>query len=493
MKKPFHTKAVLTVLGLLVASWLAPSAFADNTFTIAVIPDTQFYVDSGNTLTTSPAYTQPSANESALYFQGETQWLVNNQAALNLAFVTHVGDVVENGDGTSNGTTPLTPIWPASAEYTRAYAAMQVLANAGIPFGMTPGNHDYDNYYYSANSRPLMQNSNMWVQYFGSQSPLFKGQTWYGGASDTAQTNPQCTNIGMSSYQTFTAGGKKFLHISLELEAGPAIIAWAQGVINNHQGYATIVTTHSYISPFAAGSTELPAWTQTSSPTQANPNNASYNAASYSTNSPCGGNGGAGIFQNLIYPNDQIFLVISGHSYNSTNLSGAYPGSSQGEGMRMDYNVAGHPVYQVLTDFQDNIVNHDNSVPNLLAPPYPYACDSTGNCPLNTAGHVAQAFQNGVSDPGGDGWIRLITFDMTTNTMHFWTYSPLLNSGNGWYAGQCSGVPCDCTSNTCDSTFEQPWQFSDFYWQATPGQLALPIQVTNATPVTPNPVLGKKK
>ena len=90
-----------------ISAWFAPGAFANTTFTVSVIPDTQFYVDSGNTLTTSPAYTQPNADDTAKYFQAETQWLVSNQATLNLVFVTHVGDVVQNGDGTSDGTTPL--------------------------------------------------------------------------------------------------------------------------------------------------------------------------------------------------------------------------------------------------------------------------------------------------------------------------------------------------------------------------------------------------
>lgn len=73
-----------------------------------------------------------------------------------------------------------------------------------------------------------------------------------------------------------------------------------------------------------------------------------------------------------------------------------------------------------------------------------------------------------------------MTFDLTAGFVHFWTYSPLLvNSQNvqGTYAGQCGGIPCDCTANTCDASFEQPAAFSDFYWE-TP----MPVQVVNAAP-----------
>ncbi len=466
MKNLRHSRKVTAALGLFaaVALWLAPAAFANNTFTVGVIPDTQFYVDSGNLLTTSPAYTQPTADDTAKYFQAETQWFVNNKTALNLAFVTHVGDVVQNGDGTSDGTTPLS-IFPASAEYDRAFSAMQILANAGIPFGMTPGNHDYDNYYWKNNSRPLIA-TNMWPKYFGSQSSLFKGQPWYGGASDSLSYNP-----GISSWQTFTAGGRKFLHISLELEASNTTIAWAQNVINAHKGYATIITTHSYMSPFAAGSMQPPA-------TQGGVN-ATYNASSaYSAGSPVGGNGGQGIFTQLVYPNDQVFLVICGHSYNGTNLAGAFPGSSQGEAIRIDNNAAGHPVYQVLSDFQDNMMNHDLSpLPTTFAiPPYAHAPGAAHSVP----------YVSGVSDPGGDGWLRLMTFDLTSGNIHFWTYSPLLENGQGVpgrYAGQCpdgnkSGTTCTCTTTpggTCENTFEQPSAYSDFSWG-----LPMPVQVLNA-------------
>jgi hypothetical protein len=509
MKNPWYSRKALAVLALFVgiAACFASGAFANNTFTIAVIPDTQFYVDSGNTLTTSPAYTQPNADLTALYFNAETQWLASNKSALNLVFVTHVGDVVQNGDGTSDGSAPLTPIWGSTKEFDRAFAAMQILSNADIPFGMSPGNHDYDRYYWTnnLNRQPLLQSplTNLWGQYFGSQSSLFKGKTWYGGASDNLgnyiqnynPANP-CPNTGMSSYQVFTAGGKKFLHISLELEAGPAAVAWVADVLKAHPKYATIITTHSNIGPFAAGDMEPPA-----SVGGANNN---YNAANYSVNYPanCGGYfvtskgapaGPAGTFQALMAAdlNSQIFLVISGHSYNTTNsFNTTNPGSSQGEGIRIDYDRAGYPVWEVLTDLQDNIVNHDGSaitaqeisskgVVSILPPPYPYAFDATGKNVLNTTysgtQYIAASFVNNVSDPGGNGWIRLMTFDMTAGSIHFRTYSPLLNSGNGTYAGQCSGVPCTCSiTNLCDNTFEQPAAFSDFY------DIPMPVQVLNA-------------
>jgi hypothetical protein len=120
--------------------------------------------------------------------------------------------------------------------------------------------------------------------------------------------------------------------------------------------------------------------------------------------------------------NDQIFLVICGHSWNPTDANGI----SQGENMRMDDNLYSHPVYQVLSDYQGNTTG------------------ITG---------VAE------SEPGGEGWLRLMTFDMKAKTIHFKTYSPLLNR----YAGLQD-----------ESTFGQPAAFSDFVIQ-------MPIQVLNAS------------
>ena len=64
------------------------------------------------------------------------------------------------------------------------------------------------------------------------------------------------------------------------------------------------------------------------------------------------------------------------------------------------------------------------------------------------------------NDPGGDGWIRLMQFDLDAGTIHFSTYSPVL----GKYAG-LNGEP----------TFGQPAAFSDFIQQ-------IPLQVLNASP-----------
>ena len=122
------------VVWVLVASAAALAgaevARADNIFTVAVIPDTQNYTDN--------MASQPAA---VGVLNGQMNYLVNNQANMNLAFTTFVGDIVQNGDGT-DGTNP---VYGGPAEYNRASASVGILAASGMPFGMAIGNHDYDN------------------------------------------------------------------------------------------------------------------------------------------------------------------------------------------------------------------------------------------------------------------------------------------------------------------------------------------------------------
>jgi hypothetical protein len=387
MKKLSYPRTILAAL-LLSASLAPGGAYAANTFTIAVIPDTQNYDDNTKA--------QPGSNA---WFIAQTSYLANHKSDMNLAFVTHVGDVVQHGDGT-NGS-PGNSSYGAGAEWDRAKEAMDVLAASGVPFGMSIGNHDYDNYSYTtANGKQPLVSNVMWKKYWGSGSPYFAGKSWYGGASD----NLTC-NSGISSYQTFSAGGKNFLNISLEMQAGDTALAWAKEVIDSHPGYAVIVTTHDYINPPANSDSSLPLVVKASYTTD---------SASYLKNSPCGWNDALPIWQKFISKNDRIFMVLTGHTWGSTvNYV------SKSENIRIDDNDFGHPVYQVLSDYQGNTLNN----------------------------------------PGGDGWMRFMEFNMDNNTIHFSTYSPTLDK----YAGR-DGY----------NYFNQAPEFSDF-------TLPMPVQVLNAS------------
>lgn len=323
-------------------------------FTIAVISDTQNYTD----------VSKPQPRGADAFVQ-QMQYLVDTRSEKNLVFVTHVGDVVQHGNGQfRTGAAGAYREWHTYGEWDNAERAMTVLDKAGIVYGMVPGNHDYDNYSWYADptgpgaSRPLA-GSVAWSRYFGPASTHFAGKTWYGGSF----------NNGLDSYQIFTAASQRFLHLSLEMEPTPAALQWAQHVIDAHRGLPTIVTTHEWLNPNYTGGTD-----------RSNDNRAYFPGTDNQAPDQ--------IWEHFISKNDQIFMVLAGHNWTPT-----VNGVSQGQNLRIDRNDAGHPVYQTVQDYQGNTIGVDGR-PD--------------------------------SDNGGAGWLRFIEFDTTTHRIHYYTYSTLL-------------------------------------------------------------------
>jgi len=340
----------------LAVALLLSGAAAAQTFTVAVVPDTQNYSDI--------TLAQPRGEQT---FALEMQYLADQKGPKTIAFVTFVGDLIQHGDGQFR--IPATDTTEARTFDTRvewdiANRSVGVLSRSGIPFGMVPGNHDYDNYSWYAEDggpgapRPLA-GSRAWSFYFGPTSRHFAGKAWYGGASENH----------LNSFQTFEGGGRTFLHLSLEMDPPPAATDWAQAVIDAHPDLPVIVSTHEWMAPGATGGIEranstasLFAGTDHASPDQ--------------------------LWDRFVRRNPMIFLILSGHAYIP-----AVEGVSDGENRRVDRNDAGYPVYQVLQDYQANTVGPD--------------------------GQVGSA-------NGGGGWLRFIEFDVERGKMRFYTYSPLL-------------------------------------------------------------------
>ena len=93
---------------------------------------------------------------------------------------------------------------------------------------------------------------------------------------------------------------------------------------------------------------------------------------------PAGRSGaGQALWDELVRFNDQIFMVLNGHFH-------SVGGTNDGEYHQVSLNDAGRTVFEVLSDYQD----------------YPN---------------------------GGDGWLRLMNFDIPNNQIEFETFSPVLN------------------------------------------------------------------
>ncbi|MGE4431976.1 MAG: metallophosphoesterase [Sphingobium sp.] len=361
--------SAILAMGLLASALPAQA----EKFTIAVVPDTQNYADA--------SLPQPRGADTYI---GQMQYIVDKQAEKNIVFTSFVGDIVQHGDGqfrteAADGAQGSFRYWDTRSEWDIANRAISILSRSAIPFGMVPGNHDYDNYSWwdGPNSpgaaRPL-SGGRVWNLYFGPQSRHFAGKPWYGGSF----------NQGLNSYQLFSGGGKRFLHLALEMDPNQAALDWAQQVIDAHPGLPVIVTTHEWLSP-------APVALKDQRPSG---QDAYFKGADNLSPDQ--------IWDRFIRKNAGIFMILSGHHWTP-----AENGVSQGENLRIDRNDASYPVYQMLQDYQGNTVGPDGK-PD--------------------------------SATGGAGWMRFMEFDTDRKKIRFTTYSTLLDRHAGKNGEKTFGV-----------------------------------------------------
>jgi hypothetical protein len=163
-------------------------------FTIGVLPDTQFYVQSYPDM-----------------FMSQATWLAQQKTALNLAFVLHQGDIVE------------TP--SLQAEWNTAIGALDVLTKAQIPFVLSAGNHDIDT---RTREAPLLNQN-----YPAAKFPHVQG---------TFEPNKI-----ENSFHLIPAGGRTWLIVSLEFGPRDEAVAWADGIFKMHAEKPAILLTHAYM------------------------------------------------------------------------------------------------------------------------------------------------------------------------------------------------------------------------------------------------------
>ncbi len=346
-----------------------PDAPVATAFSIAVIPDTQNYVD----------YRHQQDQGFALDGQDLFIAQMRDIAARDeVVFVAAVGDVwqhsskVVDPDHAARGRGAIDNPWlpglaPSplthSVEIPGAIAGYRILAASGKPFGVAPGNHDYDAFWSMEGFPPRTDlpredlepsqgdlglihvgGLDNFRSVFGSDSEFFADKAWYVGSF----------RGGANAAQVFAAGGYRFLHITLEMSPGDPVLRWASSVITAHPGYPTIITTHDYLN--ARGER------------RAHP------LIDLAVGDPGHNNSADTLWRELISAHDQVFMVLCGHHH--------------GQSLRVENNRFGNPVYQVLADFQGR----------------------------GQAGIDAGAPDNGKVVGLGDGWYRLMHFDLGAQT-----------------------------------------------------------------------------
>lgn len=400
-------------------------------FTVAVIPDTQNYVDYKR------QKIEGFALDSAALFIEQMQYLADNSIANggDIVFAASVGDVWQHQtqridkDHIARGFSYLNNPYldpgnevtdkALSVEIPKVIEGFDLLEQAGLPFGVAPGNHDYDAVWSTTQFPPNLEKPPQDIRFvledvgaihvggldnfrsvFGQDSAYFKDKSWY----------VDSFRGGANSAQIFAAGGYRFLHIALEMQPDNEVLEWAGGVLNRYVGLPTMITTHDYMN---VRGERQGLW-----------------VIDLHSVDPEAHNNPQQMWDKLIRQHDQILFVFCGHQF--------------GQALRVDNNNGGYKVYQLLADYQERAQT---------------AID---------AGQQMDPSYRKIKGTG-DGWIRLLNFELggdrprvvvKTYSTHYRTLSRDLDSYANWYRASEQPMMTDKAFNDADDFVIE---LDDFY------------------------------
>ncbi|MPZ87492.1 MAG: hypothetical protein GEU81_05335 [Nitriliruptorales bacterium] len=213
----------------------------------------------------------------------------------------------------------LVETWNREIEWERASSSMKILDDAGMPYGVVAGNHDSSH----------GQNHTFYWEHFGEDR--FAHLPHYGGSFQNNENH----------FDLIDAGGAEFIIVYLGFSIAEEEFAWANEVLTRYPDRNAIVATHEYLSL----------------------------DGSYSGQ-------GSEIFEQVIVPNDNVFMVLAGHNHGV-----AYNVKRVGE----------RTVVEMMANYQ-------------------FATDDEGR--------------------RATGYLRVLQFDVAAGTLAVNTYSPYLDDEN---------------------------------------------------------------
>ncbi|WP_221175651.1 metallophosphoesterase [Rufibacter immobilis] len=288
--------ALVFCLGLSACkSTQVEKAMEEDYFQIVVLPDTQYY-------------TSLKHGGTMEMFEEQIKWIKQNQEAEKIAYVAHVGDIVDHGRAKPEE-------WDrASAVLYQLEAPTKNLPH-GIPYGVAVGNHDQ-----TPNGNPTESSTQVgFEQFFGRKH--FETKPYYGGAHGPSGSND-------NHYDLFSAGGQDFLVLYLEYNEPndseynasleKEVHDWAEGILTKHANRKTIIVSHSILArPAGSKSNEIAGTGNNSTPSKFTPQ-------------------GKSIYERFKkFPN--VFMMLSGHR--------------AGEGFRRE-EFNGNVIKAFLADYQ---------------------------------------------------------------------------------------------------------------------------------------------
>lgn len=267
-----------------------PQPALASTFALAVLPDTQFY----SRYATDAENQQFMRKYGSEPFQAQTRWVAQHAAALNIPFLAHLGDVVDQ-QGKPD-------------QWKVASAAMKVLEDAKVPYSILAGNHDVimDRDYVDESSQKNGKETDElrdralepYLKNFGRDRA--KQQATFGGRDAS----------GFHEYHVFEAEGQKFMVLSLSWRVSDAALEWANLVIRANPTLPVILVNHQLLNIDKDGVSPL--------------------EVPY----------GKMLWEKLIRKNDQIFMTLNGHYHGAARLTKTNDFGNPVEEMVVDYQMA---------------------------------------------------------------------------------------------------------------------------------------------------------
>ena len=277
--------------------------------------------------------TQTYVEEFPEVFLKQMEWIEGQSE--RFSFVLHVGDITQNN---------------SQQEWQIAKKGFSLL-DGKIPYHLALGNHDMG----SAPGKFADDRNTELVNSFFSSKEYIEN-------SKAIALFPKGTiDNSVSEHELI---GYKWLIFSLEFGPRNKTLAWADSIIKEHPHHIVIINTHSYMyndNTLQDGDD----W---------------YLPQKYGVGKATGEdavNNGGQLWEKLIKPNKNILMVFSGHILAS------------GVGQLVSKNDFGHNVYQMLANYQKNVLGVEK---------------------------------------GDSGFLRIIKVDRKTNTISVKTYSPWLDT-----------------------------------------------------------------
>ncbi len=243
-------KILLLIILLIIAGLLSIQIDNAYKFSVIVLPDTQNY-----------------SKDNPKIFCDQIDWILKNKKRLNIVYVSHMGDIVDNGGLDIK-------------QWDNASNCMKKL-NKEIPYGILPGNHDSD--------IPHKKESG------------FKIYNKYFPAKDD---NHYINNE--NNFETIKVLNNKILFLNLGIEPNDKELAWAKSVAEQNKDKYIILTTHKYLHDYD-------------------------NELSQSNTYSKYGNSGQNIWNKLVYNNCNIKMIWSGHYHQKTGENKIVTKNSCGE------------------------------------------------------------------------------------------------------------------------------------------------------------------